>query len=81
MRYAVLAAFLVVALSGPALAFHCPNDMAKIDAALAKDPQLSPERMAEVKKRRAEGEVLHNGGKHQEAVDTLARAMEILGIK
>jgi hypothetical protein len=75
---------LVVALalaSSAAFAFHCPADMKKIDEALAKNPQLSSEQMAEVKKYRAEGETLHKAGKHQESVDTLARAMKILNIK
>jgi len=67
--------------SSAAFAFHCPADMKKIDEALAKNPQLSSEQMAEVKKSRAEGETLHKAGKHQESVDTLARAMKILNIK
>ena len=66
--------------SAAAFAFHCPADMKKIDEALAKNPQLSAEQMAEVKKLRAQGEELHNAGKHQESVDTLAKAMKILGI-
>ncbi len=75
---------LVVALalaSSAAFAFHCPADMKKIDEALAKKPQISSEQMAEVTKYRAEGETLHKAGKHQESVDTLARAMKILNIK
>jgi hypothetical protein len=64
-----------------AFAFHCPADMAKIDAALAKNPKLSSEQMAEVKKQRAEGEALHKAGKHQESVDTLAKAMKTLNVK
>ena len=35
--------------TGSALAFHCPADMAKIDAALAKNPQLSAAQLDEVK--------------------------------
>ncbi len=81
MKRSLLVAALLVTLAGPALAFHCPADMAKIDAALAKNPQLSTEQMFEVRKERADGEALHNSGKHQEAVDTLAKAMAILGIK
>jgi hypothetical protein len=78
----LIAAALVLALqAAPALAFHCPKDMAKIDTALGKSPQLSADQLAEVTKRRAEGETLHNSGKHQDSVDTLAKAMEILGIK
>ncbi len=81
MRSAILAAALSLALAGPAFAFQCPKDVAKIDAAMSKNPQLSGEQMAEVKKLRDEGEASHKGGKHQEAVDTLAKAKEILGIK
>jgi hypothetical protein len=55
--------------------------MKKIDEALAKDPKITAEQLAEVKKQRAEGEVLHKAGKHQESVDTLAKAMKILNIQ
>jgi hypothetical protein len=66
--------------SAAALAFHCPADMKKIDEALAKNPKLTAAQMADVKKYRAEGEALHKAGKHQESVDTLAKAMKILNI-
>lgn len=74
--------FLLGALfvSASAFAFHCPADMKKIDDALAANPKLSAEQMADVKKLRAEGETLHKAGKHQESVDTLAKAMKILGV-
>ena len=73
---------LALALSsGTALAFHCPADMKKIDAALAKNPSLSSEQMSKVKELRATGEELHKAGKHGESVETLAEAMKILGIK
>jgi len=68
-------------VSSAAFAFHCPADMKKIDEALAKNPQLSAAQLAEVKKLRAEGETLHAAGKHQESVDTLAKAMTILNVK
>jgi len=63
-----------------ALAFHCPADMKQIDAALAKNPKLSAQQMSEVKQLRADGEALHNAGKHQESIDTLTKAKKILGI-
>lgn len=73
---------LVMALaSGSAFAFHCPADMKKIDDAMAKNPKLSAAQMADVKKYRTEGEALHKAGKHQESVDTLAKAMKTLNIK
>ena len=78
IRPIVAAAALLA--STTALAFHCPADMKKIDEALAKGPKLSAEQMAEVKKLRADGEASHKAGKHQESVDTLAKAMKILGV-
>ncbi len=68
------------AFSSAALAFHCPVDMKKIDEALAKKPKLTDAQMADVKKMRADGEKLHTAGKHQEAVDSLGKAMKILNI-
>jgi hypothetical protein len=78
IRSMIAAAALLA--TGSAFAFHCPADMKKIDEALAKNPKLSAEQLAEVKKQRAEGEALHKAGKHQESVDTLAKAMKTLGV-
>jgi len=81
MKIRDLTLFLGLMLaSASALAFHCPADMKKIDAALSKSPKLGDAQMSEAKKLRAEGEALHKAGKHQESVDTLAKAMKILGI-
>jgi len=71
----------LITFSGVALAFHCPADMKKIDEAISKNPKLSPAQMTDVKKFRTEGEALHKAGKHQESVDTLAKAMALLNIK
>ena len=79
-RISLLAAAVLFA-SGSALAFHCPKDMKAIDDALAKNPKLTAAQMKEVKDARAKGEELHKAGKHQESVDTLAKAMKILNIK
>ena len=78
MRKALFIALMLA--TSTAFAFHCPKDMKAIDDALAKNPKLTAEQMADVKKYRAEGEALHKAGKHQESVDTLAKAMKILGI-
>ena len=80
MKRTALALALAFSASA-AFGFHCPADMAKIDAALAKSPKLSAEETAQVKKFRAEGEALHKAGKHQDSVDTLAKAMKLLSIK
>lgn len=73
-------AIVLLLVSTSAFAFHCPKEMKKIDEALAAKPQLSAADMTEVKKLRAEGETFHKAGKHQEALDTLAKAMKILKI-
>jgi len=78
-RLTIAAAALL--FSAGAWAFHCPADMKKIDEALAKNPKLTDTQMAEVKKYRADGETLHKAGKHQESVDTLAKAMKILNVQ
>ena len=79
IRSILVAAGLMLSL--PALAFHCPADMKKIDDALAAKPALSAEKLEEVKKLREEGEKQHKAGKHQASVDTLGQAMKILDIK
>ena len=79
IRLATVFAALMLA-SASAFAFHCPADMKKIDAALAKNPKLTAQQAADVKKFRADGEALHKAGKHAESVETLAKAMKLLGI-
>jgi hypothetical protein len=79
MKTLISAAALSFMLIGPAFAFQCPADVAKIDAAIA-DSSLSDGDKATVMELRNTGESLHSGGQHQEAVDTLAKAKEMLGI-
>jgi hypothetical protein len=81
MKLKISLAASALLFSTAAFAFHCPADMKKIDEALAKNPKLTEAQMSEVKKQRAEGETLHKAGKHQEAVDTLAKAMKTLNVK
>jgi hypothetical protein len=82
MKVGTIALFTATLFAaGTALAFHCPADIKKIDDAMAKNPKLTAEQAGEVKKYRDEGEALHKAGKHQESVDTLAKAMKILDVK
>ena len=80
MTTQTLLAAAALCLSSSAFAFHCPAEMKKIDEALAKSPKLSSEQMAVVKKLRTDGEASHKAGKHQESVDTLAKALKLLGV-
>lgn len=75
----LLCAIAFALASGGAYAFHCPVDMKAIDDALPKS-KITDVQKKEVTKLRAEGETLHKAGKHQESVDTLAKAKKILGI-
>ena len=80
ISHVITACALALATSS-AFAMHCPADMKKIDEAMSKNPKLSDAQLADVKKYRAEGETLHKAGKHQDSVDALAKAMNILHIK
>jgi hypothetical protein len=76
-----LAFALVLSLvAATAFAHNCPNEMRAIDAAMPK-AQLDADKMAEVKKLRAEGEQAHKAGKHDESMAALGKAKAILGIK
>lgn len=77
----ILAVAGLLLFSGAALARHCPMDMKKIDEALAANPPLTAEELAEVKRLRAKGEELHNAGNHPESEAVLAEAMRILKIQ
>jgi hypothetical protein len=66
-------------VAGPAFAFQCPTDMARIDAALAT-ASLSEADLAKVKELRAQGEEQHQAGDHSASLATLAEAETILGI-
>jgi len=80
MKTLISAAVLSFALAGPALALQCPSDIAAIDAAL-QTASLTDEQKAEVMALRDEGQQLHSAGQHQQSMDTLAQAKEILGIQ
>jgi hypothetical protein len=73
----VAVAVLATSLAGPAFAFHCPADMAKIDAALP-NAQLSEADRAKVMELRKQGEELHKAGQHQASIDALAQAMQLM---
>lgn len=86
-RFIVASSLVIVVavIATPAFAFQCPNDMATIDAALSKNPQLSAANLAKVKRLRAEGGDLHYSGRtraaHSAAVEKFAEAKRILGIR
>jgi len=64
--------------AGSALAFHCPKGHEGHRRGAREEPKLSEAQMQDVKKYQRRGETLHKAGKHQESVDTLAKAMKNL---
>ncbi|MCQ4261506.1 hypothetical protein CXK91_02270 [Stutzerimonas stutzeri] len=78
-RFSALA--FAVLLSAPALAMHCPMDMAKIDEQLKTNPPKDATTLQQVRELRAEGEQLHQEGKHADSVRVLGRALYLLGLK
>lgn len=79
-RATLLLTAMLLASSTPALAFHCPQDMAAIDAAMPS-AQLSDVDREKVVALRKEGEQLHDAGKHADSIKVLGQAKKILGIK
>jgi hypothetical protein len=81
MKLRMFVAAATLAFSSLALANHCPQEMKKIDDALAKSPKLTAAQMSDVKKLRAEGEAQHKAGKHAESLDALEKAKKILNVQ
>ena len=91
MKRSMLGAIAALAVStvasAAAFAFHCPKDMKKIDDTIAakhhwmRSTSVSGAQLTKVKSLRADGERLHESGKHEEAVEALAEAMKVLGIE
>ncbi|GGD06889.1 hypothetical protein [Halopseudomonas salina] len=70
--------FAAAVISTPLFAMHCPADMAKIDAQLQSNPPSDPAVLEQVQSLRAEGQELHEAGKHGQSVEVLGQAMELL---
>lgn len=81
MKTRIFLAAVSMLFATAAFADNCPNDMKKIDEAMAKKPTLTEAQMADVKKARAEGEAMHKAGKHKESRAELQKAMALLNIK
>lgn len=63
---------------------NCPKLLQQLDEMIASKPDLDEEtiideeNMKSVKQLRDEGESLHNSGQHDESVEVLERALELL---
>ncbi|HEY7688423.1 MAG TPA: hypothetical protein VH835_07005 [Dongiaceae bacterium] len=80
MTRSILAAALALLIATPAFANSCPTKVKAIDEALAANPNVSAEQLAQVEKLRDQGEDLHESGNHAESEKVLQQAMDILGL-
>ncbi len=81
MKRILVAAAVVVAMTSPALAKHCPKDVKIIDQSVPKATGLSTMQMTEVKALRDKGAALHKSKKHGESIKVLHEAVKILGVE
>ncbi len=80
MKSILVAAAVVVAMSSPALAKHCPKDAQIIDKAMSKAMGMDKMQMMEVMTLRKKGTTLHNDGDHAGSIKALHAAAKILGV-
>ncbi len=81
MKRILVAAGVIVVMTSPAFAKHCPKDVAIIDQAMPKATGLNKMQMMEVMALRDKGDALHKSGKHAESIKVLHEAVEILGVE
>lgn len=74
LRKTLIATFCTLAISGTALAGHCPKDANAIDNALGKT-NLTMSEKKEIQAMRDKGMELHKAGSHRASEKVLAEAM------
>ena len=80
MKQLFIAMAVLIGMTSPAFAKHCPRDAKIIDQALAKGTGYSKMQMTEVKALREKGMALHKSGNHGESIKVLHAATKILGV-
>lgn len=65
-------------LSGAAFAQQCPDQIKKVDDAMAKNPKLPAELLAEARRHRSTAERLLREGKRNECMDAANKALLIV---
>ncbi len=81
MKRLLIAMAVLIGISSPAFAKHCPKDAKIIEQALGKATGLTKMQWTEAQALRDKGMALHKSGKHGEAIKALHAATKILGVK
>ncbi len=81
MKQLFIAVAVLIGITSPAFAKHCPKDAKIVEQAMSKATGLNKMQMSEVKALRAMGLAYHKDGNHGEAIKALHAATKILGVK
>ena len=81
MKRLFIAVAVLIGITSPAFAKHCPKDAKIIDQAMREAFELTIMQMSEVKALHDMGVAYHKDGEHGEAIKALHAATKILGVK
>lgn len=81
MKKFIIVFAVATAMSGPAFAGQCQEDIAKIDAAIAAASNLTPDQKQQVDDLRNQAVQLCGAGNEDEGLDSTAQAKAILNIE
>jgi hypothetical protein len=81
MRVVLVVPAMLVALATPAWASQCPSRIAALDELISQHgSMLNPEKMAQVNELRDKAEQAHAAGNHDESVNSVQRAQDLIGM-
>ena len=81
MKHLFIAVAVLIGMTSPAFAKHCPKDAKIIDQSMREAIELTTMQITEVKVLHDQGLAYHKDGKHGEAIKALHAATKILGVK
>ena len=80
MKALFIAVAVLIGMTSPAFAKHCPKDAKIIEQSLAKATGLTTMQMTDVKALLAKGVAFHKSGNHAESIKALHSATKILEV-
>ena len=81
MLFLMIASALVIGLALPVLANQCSRQIATLDDNMKQHgSMLTPQQQTQVKDLRAQAQIAHNAGRHDEALQNVQEALNVIGI-
>ncbi len=81
MKQLFIVVAVLIGMTSPAFAKHCPKDAKIIEQSMKEAFQLTQKQIAEVIRLRIMGLAYHKDGNHGESIKVLHAATKILGVK